>query len=385
MKSEIFSSKGFARSPPESATTPFIEIDQQRLARNITNMQMRADAAGVDLRPHIKTHKSIELARLQLKTGAVGVTASKPSEALVFVEACVPSVTIAYPVIHPDRLDVLLQAAKDRGVDVQFIAGDETGVTVLETAACRYGMVLSVFMKVDVGLGRVGVDPYGEYALVLADSIQSRKSLRFLGLLSHAGHAYGASGPSEIRRIASQEAADLNALKQRLSTRGVHVQRISVGATPTCLGAPLPQDVDEIRPGNYIFLDATALRLGICSPKDLAMSVIATVVFRNRRYAIIDAGTKAMSSDLGPHGTGGSGFEIVTRADIDGGSVWSVDKMSEEHGFVSCDKADLPVGTRLRIFPNHSCAVVALFDRYGPARGACDTQKTAIDARGRLT
>ena len=136
--------------------------------RNITTMQTRAAAAGVDLRPHIKTHKSIELARLQLKAGAVGVTASKPTEALVFVEACVPSVTIAYPVIHPDRLDSVLQAAKDRDVDVQFIAGDETGVTVLETAASRHSMVLPVFMKVDVGLGRVGVDPYGDYALFLA-------------------------------------------------------------------------------------------------------------------------------------------------------------------------------------------------------------------------
>ena len=187
-----------------------------------------------------------------------------------------------------------------------------------------------------------------------------------------------------FRRIARQEAADLNALKQRLSTRGIHVPRISVGATPTCRVRSLPQDVDEIRPGNYIFLDATALRLGICSPDDLAMSVIASVVFRNGRYAIIDAGTKAMSSDLGPHGTGGSGFGIVTRADNDDGSVWSIEKMSEEHGFVSCDRADLPVGTRLRIFPNHSCAVAALFDQYGPANGACDTQKTAIDARGCL-
>jgi D-serine deaminase-like pyridoxal phosphate-dependent protein len=384
MRSEILSSKGFGRNPPELATTPFIELDRGRLVRNITAMQTRAAAAGVNLRPHIKTHKSIELARLQLNTGAVGVTASKPTEALVFVEACVPSVTIAYPVIHPDRLDSLLRAAKDRDVEVQFIAGDETGVAVLETAASRHGMVLPVFMKVDVGLGRVGVNPYGDDALVLAHAIRSRKSLRFLGLLSHAGHAYGASDLSEIRQIAKQEAADLNALKQRLSTRGIQVQRISVGATPTCLGAPLPQDVDEIRPGNYVFLDATALRLGICSPDDLAMSVIASVVSRNGRYAIIDAGTKAMSSDLGPHGTGGSGFGIVTRADTEDARVWSIEKMSEEHGFVSCDRADLPVGTRLRIFPNHSCAVVALFDRYGPASGACDTQKAAIDARGCL-
>jgi D-serine deaminase-like pyridoxal phosphate-dependent protein len=372
--------RGFGRRPPPpERQTPFLELDVDRLECNLLAMQQRADAARVYLRPHIKTHKSLRLARRQIALGASGVTASKPSEAKVFVEGGIASVTLAYPVVRSTAIDDLLEASRAHGVDLNFIAADWTGIAALAEAGGRHGLRLSVFLKVDVGLGRVGVKPDAEEAVHLAAALSNGRNLRMAGLLAHAGHAYGASDISAIREIAAREAADLTRLKARLEATGTAVPCVSVGSTPTCLGAQIPPGVDEIRPGNYAFLDRTAMRLGLCGPDDLALSMVATVVARNGRYAIIDAGSKALSSDQGPHGTSLSGFGTVVMAERAPEATWQIEKMSEEHGFVPCALGQLPVGSRLRVFPNHSCATVACFDVYGP-EGADNSSR--IDARG---
>jgi D-serine deaminase-like pyridoxal phosphate-dependent protein len=365
--------------PPPERQTPFLELDADRLERNLLAMQRRADGARVCLRPHIKTHKSLRIARRQIALGASGVTASKPSEAQVFVEGGIASVTLAYPVVRSAAIDYLLEVGRARGADLNFIAADWAGVAALAEAGLRHGLRLSVFLKVDVGLGRVGVKPDAEDAVHLAAALSDGRDLSMAGLLAHAGHAYGASDISAIREIATKEAADLTRLKARLEAAGIAVPCVSVGSTPTCLGAPIPPGVDEIRPGNYAFLDRTAMRLGLCEPDDLTLSVVATVVARNSRYAIIDAGSKALSSDQGPHGTSLSGFGAVVIAERAPEAAWQIEKMSEEHGFVPCALGELPVGSRLRIFPNHSCATVACFDSYGPEDA---DPSSRIDARG---
>jgi D-serine deaminase-like pyridoxal phosphate-dependent protein len=175
-------------------------------------------------------------------------------------------VTLAYPVVRSAAIDDLLEVGRARGTDLNFIAADWTGVAALAKAALRHGLRLSVFLKVDVGLGRVGVKPDAEDAVHLAAALSDGRDLSMAGLLAHAGHAYGASDISAIREIASKEAADLTRLKARLEATGIAVPCVSVGSTPTCLGAPIPPGVDEIRPGNYAFLDRTAMRLGCAFP-----------------------------------------------------------------------------------------------------------------------
>lgn len=376
---------GLRRAAPADLPTPFVEIDEARLERNMRAMQQRVAAVGARLFPHIKTHKSVVLAEKQLALGASGVTASKPDEALVFVERGVPSVILAYPVVRAETLDRLLPAVRARGTELRVIAASETGIDALSAAATRYGVEIGVFLKVDVGLGRVGVLPDDPAAVALCQRIVASSGLRFAGLLSHAGHSYRARTADERAEIARAEAAMLKTLAAALTECDIAVPCLSIGSTPTCVGAPLPTGITEFRPGNYVFLDGTALRLGICGPEDLALSIVARVIAASGDRFIIDAGSKSLSSDLGPHGTGGAGHGIVVMADEASSSVWAVERLSEEHGFVRAEGRPLPVGTRVRVFPNHACAVMAQFDSVTLRRGDGRSVALRVDARGHQT
>lgn len=218
-------------------------------------------------------------------------------------------------------------------------------------------------------------------ALDICARIVSAKGLSFAGLLSHAGHSYAAAKTDALAAVARDEAQAMNGLAARLKNLGIDVPCISVGATPTCTGAPL-QQVSCIRPGNYVFFDGTALRLGICSADDLALSVVARVVASNDTHFIIDAGSKTMSSDRGAHGMGGAGFGYVVAADGDlDATVWTLERLSEEHGFVGVSGCGLPLGSRVHVFPNHSCATIANFDHFALRRTDGETVTLPVDAR----
>ncbi|MHA6732202.1 alanine racemase [Devosia sp. A369] len=371
--------------PIATAGTPHIEVDETVLQRNLAAMQQRAEAAGVTLRPHIKTHKSIEIARRQVSLGAVGLTASKPSEAAVFSAAAFRDITLAYPVVDPASVDALLETAKANDTRITFIAGSRAGASAISRAAARHGLTLPCFLKVDVGLGRIGVKPESAEALELASFLAADSHLEFAGLLSHAGHAYSAKSPEQIAEIARREGADMAALVAKLAASGVMVKIVSTGATPTALGAPIGAGINEIRPGNYAFLDLTAVKLGLCTPADLALTVIARVVAVNDTYAIIDAGSKALSADTGPHGTGDAGYGIAVAADPERiGDSYTVVKMSEEHGFLTWKGTHPRLGDYVRIYPKHSCAVVAQFDSFLLRSASGDGRVIPVDARGKF-
>ena len=374
----------------QSIETPAVVVDYPRLVRNIAHAQSIADDNRLRLRPHIKTHKCIQLARLQLDHGACGVTAAKASEALVFVEAGFPSVTVAYPVIDPDKAERLIEAAKATDCDLRFIADSREGVEALSRAASAQARTLGVYIKIDVGLGRVGLKPHAEGLPALARHIAGSPGLRFCGLLSHAGQSYGAASRQDVRDIAEDERRQLFTASERLTSSGLEVPELSVGSTPTVLAAASFEGLSEIRPGNYVFLDLTAIRLGVATLDEVALSVLTTVVSVNDTYAIVDAGSKVLSSDLGPHGsTGLRGFGQAFRVDRDidetaPGSAFSVERLSEEHGFVRHAGAGLKVGDRLRVVPNHSCPVVNLSDFLCVLNGAQPAQFWTIDAAGRV-
>jgi D-serine deaminase-like pyridoxal phosphate-dependent protein len=373
---------GFLRPVAAERPTPYIEVDERRLTRNMRAMQQRADAAGVLLFPHVKTHKSLYIARRQIALGARGITASKPSEALVFAEAGMPSIILAYPIVKPQSLDQLLPVVKARGTQLRTIAASDQGVEALSAAATRHGVDIGVFLKVDVGLGRVGLKASDPTALDLCARIVASLGLRFAGLLSHAGHSYASAEPKQLATIAHDEAEALSGLAARLRGRGIAVDCLSVGATPTCVGASLFPTIDCIRPGNYVFLDGTALRLGICTADDLALSVVARVVASNDTHVIIDAGSKSMSSDRGAHGMGGADFGTVVSADDSGETAtWTLERMSEEHGFVPHAGRALPLGSRVRVFPNHACASIANFDTFTLQHANGEATALPVDAR----
>lgn len=341
----------------DTVTSPAVVLNGAAVSANIARMQALA-SGRIALHPHIKTHKSVALARRQIAAGAAGVTAARAPEARPFIAAGIPTVTIAYPIIDAPTAADLLALAACQGVELRFVVDSTAGVMALAAASSLSGIGARAFIEIDVGLNRCGVDPAGEGALHLAALMRSER-IELVGVLSHAGQSYGASGPDEIAEIAARERRILLDVDERLRAAGVSPTQISVGSTPTALANAGFDGLTELRPGNYIFLDLTAVRLGIARRRELALAVAATVISANDRYAIVDAGSKTLSSDMGPHGTGaGAGYGEAWLAD--GQGPFRVEKLSEEHGFLDTAGRRVEIGTRVLILPNHSCPVVNL-------------------------
>jgi D-serine deaminase-like pyridoxal phosphate-dependent protein len=370
--------------PPELSDrleTPAVLVDRRILQVNIDRMQARARDAGLKLRPHVKTHKSIAIARQQMAAGACGLTAAKVGEALVFIAAGIPSVTLAYPLITPAGIDRILAAAGRHGCTLRLIVDSAAGLDLLEArVSAGQGPPPGVFIKIDVGLHRCGLPPDDPLVITLARRIVNCPRLVWRGLLSHAGQVYAATDGQEAARIAEDERRLLLGVVARLEAVGIDVPERSVGATPTVLAAKRFAGLTEIRPGNYVFMDQTPLRLGLIDASQIALSVLATVVSTGPRYAIVDAGSKTLSSDRGAHGTAGiSGYGVAFG--VQNHAPLAVAKLSEEHGFVELSGQTLRPGDRLRIYPNHACPVVNL------AREICFIEDgrltaTAVDAAG---
>lgn len=378
---DIHTAEQWQRPLIDDRLTPYIEVDAQRLEQNLQQMQRKADAAGVTLRPHIKTHKSVWIAQRQLASGARGVTVSKPGEGISFIQGGIRDLLLAYPIVQAQSVAELLHLAVRHQAKITLIADALHGVKAIADAWQQQpGSDLAVAIKVDVGLHRIGVDPHTDQAVVIAQALRE-KGLPFAGLVSHAGHAYGAGNPAAIADIARQEAAMMQQLQTKLQTAGFTACPLSVGATPTALAAEIAPCIDEIRPGNYALLDLTACRLGLSRVDQLALSVITWVVAVNAHYAIIDAGSKMLSSDKGPHGTNASGFGIAVDA---AGQTYEISKLSEEHGFLLCENHRPEVGSLLRIFPNHSCAVMAQSDDFILRDEKGDAVKHVVSARGKF-
>ena len=373
-----------ARDLPADLETPAVLVDRDILQANIDHMQALADGAGLVLRPHVKTHKSVAIARRQLKAGARGLTAAKVEEALVFIQAGIPSVTLAYPLVSAAKLDRLLGAARRCDCDLRLIVDQMAGVDLLAARAAEQDCRPGVFIKVDVGLHRCGREPGDPQISDLAGALTRAARLEFQGLLSHAGHVYGAAAGEVAARIAEEERRSMTTLADRLRRAGIRVPEVSVGSTPTVLAARRFDGLTEIRPGNYVFMDQTPLRLGLVPASRVALSVISTVVSTNDRYAIVDAGAKTLSSDRGAHGVDGlAGFGRAFALDAEYGrdAALIVEKLSEEHGFVVSDGRRLEPGERLQIFPNHACPVMNLARQFYLRSGAAIEGRT-VDAAG---
>ena len=367
--------------------TPCVLIDRPRLQQNIRWVQERANAYNLKVRPHSKTHKCVEIARLQQEAGAVGITVAKTDEALVFLRAGIQSVTIAYPLVVESKLDRLLPAAGEVGSELRLVVDSPTGAEAISRAATRHAATIPVFVKIDVGLHRCGLREDDPQLLELAQKIEQHPFLKLAGLLSHAGHAYGAQDAAEVRQIAHEEAGILHRVRDQLERDGIPVPEVSVGSTPTVLASDCYDAITEIRPGNYVFMDRTPLRLGLIEPERIALSVLATVVSSNSDYLIIDAGSKTFSSDRGAHGIAGvEGFGLAYPVEHfqDTGHEIVIVKLSEEHGFIARNGVDLPIGAKVRVIPNHACAVANLTEMYMVVEQDRVVDQWTVAARGKV-
>jgi len=353
----------------EEVESPSIIVDYQILLKNIQLMSEKAAKHGVRLRPHAKTHKCVEIANLQLEYGAVGITVAKVEEAVQFLNHGFKSITIAYPIINKAKLEFILSSQTHHHAELRLVVDSEYGLDLMQSVAKTKNTKIHLFLKIDVGLGRVGVKPSDPRLLTLAKRISESEVLHFCGILSHAGQAYGAQNVEQINAIAVQEQEIMTKTKLLIENElGIKVEEVSVGSTPTVLASNNFEGITEIRPGNYVFMDRTQLSKGLIEHKDISLFVVSTVVSVNQEYIIIDAGSKVFSSDLAPHSS--KGLEGYGEAYLI--NDWSskqnklfVVKLSEEHGWIKRDSnVDLQVGSRVCVIPNHSCSAANLSDYY---------------------
>jgi D-serine deaminase-like pyridoxal phosphate-dependent protein len=345
-------------------TTPALLIDRPTLIRNCDSM--RAKAQGVHFRPHVKTHKSLEIGRIQHGGQTGPITVSTLAEAEVFARDGFRDITYAMP-IAPEKLARAAELA--RTIErLAILIDSETALRAIEDFHAAHGDVFDVFLKVDCGYHRAGVNPDSPDSVRLAMAMARSEAVRFQGLLTHAGHSYNARDAEEIRRIAAEETASLTRFRALLD--GMDDLRRSVGSTPTLSVVENFSACDEVRPGNYVFYDAFQATIGSCTLADVAVSVLATVVgsYPDRNAMILDAGALALSKDLGPTQIDPRfGYGLVCDLELRPLPMRIV-AVSQEHGKVEAEHP-LPVGTRLRIMPNHSCLTAALYETYQIVEG----------------
>jgi len=344
--------------------TPALLLDLDKLEPNLEGMAVRARSLGVALRPHIKTHKCLEIARLQSSLGATGITVSTLHEANVFAEHGFNDITWASPVSFGRIREA--QAIAER-VTLRVLVDSPAALEQIRLSGHRF----HVWLDVDCGYHRTGVDPNGGLALSLARDIHKSPTLNFDGILTHSGHAYHATTRADLEQIAEDERRVMVECADRLRSEGrVDVSRVSVGSTPAMSVVQNLDGVTEARPGNYALYDYTQAVLGSCDVTDCALTVLASVVSSQpgSDHSVVDAGALGLSKDLGPdkleQPTVGEIFENYSDGTLlPDNRVVSV---SQEHGIVS---GKLRVGEKVRILPNHSCLTAAMYDEYHVVRG----------------
>ena len=362
--------------------TPSVIVDLDLLEQNIAEMAALARAAGVALRPHIKPHKTPEIARRQLAAGAVGVTCAKLGEAEALADAGLTDFFLAFPIVTALKARRLAVLANRPGVNVSTIVDSPAGIAALSAVFAGEPELLDVLVKVDTGLGRVGVPP-GAPTVALARAITAAPGLRFAGICAHEGFSYGQSDPATRDAVTRAGVATLVATARDLTAAGLRPERVSVGSTPGARAALTVPGITEVRPGNYVFYDAMQVGLGVVPVERCALRVLATVISHSARdRAVLDGGSKTFTSDKGVHGMAGAANHGI----ILGKEGVVLHALSEEHGWLRLDPAgdDVAIGETLSIIPVHSCPVANLAEELIIVRGERVVDRWTVAARGRV-
>lgn len=355
--------------------TPALLIDLDIMERNLARVADYSREHGLRLRPHTKTHKIPALGQRQIELGAAGLTIAKVSEAEVMLGAKPPDLLLAYPVIGQRKLERLMEVAKQAPVTVSL--DSDVVAQQLSEAARQAQVEISVLAEIDAGLGRVGVPP--DCAVALAKTIAGLPALKFAGIAFYPGH---------IKNVDAEGRKALEALSQLLSGvtaalrgAGLTPRIVSGGSTPTLFESHQVAELNEIRPGTYIFNDRNTMLSGACSMDDCAASILTTVVsVAKRGQMIIDGGSKTFSSDR-PVNAGEVSFgHIIEAAE----AVFT--KMNEEHGYVDLSgvKTGFKVGDRVRVIPNHVCVAMNLHECVYGVRDGRVEQVWRVEGRGKL-
>jgi len=359
----------------DSLDTPAAIIDVRRMERNIALMQQRMNALGVKFRPHVKTTKCLNVVEAQLSAGAQGITVSTLREAETFFAAGIRDILYAVGMI-PSKLPRAM-ALRKQGCDLKIIV-DNAGAAESIVEFCQTAdESLEVWIEVDIDGHRSGVTPEDDALLEIGRILQAG-GVKVGGVLAHAGSSYELHTQEALAALAEQERAGCVRAAQRLRAAGISCENVSVGSTPTALAAKRLDGVTEVRAGVYALFDLVMHNVGVCRIDDIALSVLTTVIGhqQDKGWVIVDAGWMAMSRDRGTSKQARDyGYGLPCTLDgtpLDG---YVLVGANQEHGILARTdaghtpddgdlKARFPVGTRLRILPNHACATGTQFPEY---------------------
>ncbi|MBW0447023.1 DSD1 family PLP-dependent enzyme [Paraburkholderia phenoliruptrix] len=355
----------------ESLNTPAALIDVARMNRNIERMQQRMNTLGVSFRPHVKTTKCEQVVRAQLAAGARGITVSTLKEAEQFFANGIRDIVYAVG-MAPTKLPQAL-ALRRQGCDLKIVADSVACAEAIVAFGRQHDEAFEVWIQIDVDGHRSGIAPEDDLLITVAATL-SNGGMYVGGVLAHAGSSYDYDTHDELARIAEQERSGCVRAAERIRAAGLSCEVVSIGSTPTALAAGQLQGVTEVRAGVYVMFDLVMHNVGVNELSDIALSVLTTVIGHQKEkgWAIVDAGWMAMSRDRGTQRQKHDfGYGLVC---LENGEVLSEYVMSaanQEHGIISRAgtpdheiEKRLPIGTRLRILPNHACATGAQHPAY---------------------
>lgn len=335
--------------------TPCIIIDERKMEQNIRKMAQIAKKNGVQLRPHVKTHKMPEIAKKQLAEGAAGITVAKVSEAEVMAEHDIHDIFIAYPLVIESKIERAIALSKK----INLIVGVDSikGAKKLSELAKKHHHTLSVRLEVDTGLKRTGV--LYEQAVALAKEINQLENLQLRGIYTFRGAIFQGKPTLDLEKAGLEEGKLMVSLANKMRESGINILDVSVGSTPTAEYAAQIEGVTEIRPGTYVFYDMMQVNLGVCTLDECAATVLASVVSKpSENLLIMDGGSKTFATDVQPntYPSNLTGFGYITNLPE---AVF--DRLTEEHGMVTIQgDENIQIGDRLEVIPNHICSTVNL-------------------------
>lgn len=367
--------------------TPALILDKARLMRNIGAMNERVRALGVDLRPHLKTAKSANVARLAVDGNAGGITVATLSEAEYFFDNGFKDMTYAACIV-PSKLD-RVAALVGRGADLKLITDNADVARAIADYTPAGDVRLNLLVEIDCGEHRTGVLPDGPELIEIAGILDAAPKADLEGVLTHAGHSYACRTPDEMADVAEDERSAVVTAAERLRAQGLACPTVSTGSTPCVMFARDVSGVTEVRPGVHMFGDMFHAGLGTRKIDEIAVTVLASVIAHRRddNQLYIDAGGLALSKDRATaafDGTADCGFGRVCDAGTaDPIADLYVHSVHQEHGLV-VGKDPLPfdrlaVGAKVRVMPNHVCMTAAAYEAYNVIDGGTDI----IDTWGR--
>ncbi|MBW2096377.1 MAG: alanine racemase [Deltaproteobacteria bacterium] len=361
---------------PESIPTPFLLIEEKIVRNNIRRIHDYADRHGFSVRAHVKTHKSIAIARMQIDAGAVGIAVAKADEAKIMANLGNVDITVAYPVVGETRTEGLARLSVDRAVSVA--ADSEYVMDGLSHAAAQHNTVMGIYVIFDAGLHRCGVsDP--KHLVRLVRYAKTRPGLRYKGVQMYLGHLYGdaAGDPESFDKINRLWGPGYKAL----CSAGLPPETVSSGSTPSLFNTHLVDRVNEIRVGTALLNDYFVLKFGHCSLEECALRVVATVVSDLvPGQVLIDAGSKALSAK-----------QLLRHEALEMGYVVEypeakIFRLHEEHGWVDVSRCrhQPKTGDRMSIVPVNAALCMNLYDHFYLRTGREIVRKERVDARGCL-